>query len=245
MQTPVLMVDDDRAMAEMARDYLRRFDYAVVVETKPLIALKRIVNEHYAAAVVDVMMPQMDGFQFVKEARAAGARLPLLMLTARGEVADRVVGLELGADDYLPKPFEPRELAARLAALLRRAEQTRAAPAMREFAQLRFCQTTRQTQIWRGGKWQSAALTAGEFAALAALIAAAPAVATREELSARLRNVEFDFADRALDLIISRLRAKLGDNPRRPRFIQTVRNAGYVFVAEEKPKQAPAAAGKK
>ena len=230
------MVDDDRALCELTRDYLRRFDFQVEIETRPGAALRRLESESFALAIVDVMMPEFDGFEFVRRLRGGGARLPVIMLTARGEIADRVVGLETGADDYLPKPFEPRELAARLTALSRRATATAEGDARAlEFVGLRVDAGAQRVEIEADGEWREVFLTAGEFRMLAALLAARPAVVGRNELAARLRGIEFDCADRSLDITVSRVRAKLGDSAERPRFIKTARGVGYAFVGREKP----------
>lgn len=236
----VLMVDDDVALCALACDYLRRFEFEVAGVYLPSHGLRELGRGRFDAAVVDVMMPEMDGFAWVRQVRARGYVLPILMLSARGEVTDRVVGLETGADDYLPKPFEPRELAARLAALCRRAASGGRVGGGGEgvllFEELRLHVQTRRVEMRGvGGEgvaaaWGEVYLTAGEFRMLAVLAEAAPAVVSRDELSARLHGVEYDVADRSLDIAIRRVRQKLGDSAQQPRFVQTVHGAGYAFI---------------
>lgn len=231
---PILMVDDDEALCALTRDYLRDFAFAVTIVHRGTAALKALDAQHYAAAIVDVMMPEMDGFALVRRIRAGGHTLPLLMLSARGEVTDRVVGLETGADDYLPKPFEPRELAARLSALCRRAPALTAG-GMLTFAGLRLTPRMQRAEVQQDGGWRDAALTAGEYRALSVLVAARPSVVSRDALSMHLHGIESDPADRSLDITISRVRQKLGDSAQQPRFIKTLRTAGYAFIAADAP----------
>ena len=230
----ILMVDDDEALCALARDYLRDFAFEVTAVHNGQAALKALDAQHYAAAIVDVMMPEMDGFSLVRRIRAGGHTLPLLMLSARGEVTDRVVGLETGADDYLPKPFEPRELAARLAALCRRTPALGAGGVL-AFAELRLNPRAQSAEVKQGKKWRDAALTAGEYRALSVLVSARPSVVTRDELSMHLHGIESDPADRSLDITISRVRQKLGDSAQQPKFIKTMRTAGYAFIAADAP----------
>ena len=229
-----LIVDDDEALCALARDYLRDFAFEVTAVYNGPAALKALDARHYAAAIVDVMMPQMDGFALVRRIRAGGHTLPLLMLSARGEVSDRVVGLETGADDYLPKPFEPRELAARLTALCRRAPALTAGAAL-AFADLRLIPRIQNAEVKQGNTWLNAALTVGEYRALSVLVSARPSVVTRDELSLHLRGIESDPSDRSLDITISRVRQKLGDSAQQPKFIKTLRTAGYAFIAADVP----------
>ena len=225
------MIDDDAELGELTRDYLARFGFELATETDSRRGLSRAEKESFAAIIIDVMMPVMDGFELVRRARANGVTTPMIMLTARGEVADKVTGLEMGADDYLPKPFEPRELVARLMALARRGRASVAASAIAKFDGLRFDRARGEIKIAHGSAWQSVFLTTGELALLSELIASRPQAVSRDALSARLHGLEFDIADRSLDITVSRIRAKLNDDPKRPRFIKTVRYYGYAFVA--------------
>lgn len=234
MSKKILIVDDDRTLCELLQDYLRQFDFHADYALLPSRGLRRLSQETYDALVLDVMMPEMDGFEFARRARAAGARLPLLMLSARGEVTDRVVGLEAGADDYLPKPFEPRELAARLVALCRRPALAAGGNERAEYEGLRLYPARMQAEIFQDGEWRDAQLTDSEIRILLLLAEDAPAVVSRDTLSARLHGLEFDIADRSLDITISRLRYKLGESPQKPRFIRTARNVGYALIAAKK-----------
>ena len=231
--TPILVVDDDRKLCELLRDYLVRFSFQVEYENRPTLALKKIAANDYAAAVFDIMMPEMDGFELLRRLRQQKNPLPVIMLTARGEVTDKVLGLESGADDYLAKPFEPRELAARLSAVIRRQRGRSHDDKPLNFAELRIDPARQQASVLNGKQWRDARLTDGEYRALMALVAARPAVVSRDELSAQLRGISFDIADRSLDITISRLRAKLGESPKAPRFIKTSRYSGYAFIAAE------------
>lgn len=226
----ILLVDDDRKLGELLSDYLAQFGFSVAARELPSEGLAALAAEEYDAAVFDVMLPEMDGFELCRRARAAHPRLPILMLTARGDLTDRVVGLEIGADDYLPKPFEPRELSARLSALLRRARR-REETEILQFDGLRADLRTRRVWLNNKGAEKEAVLAAAEFRVLAELLRAAPAAVGRDFLVEKLRGFERDVFDRSVDITISRLRVKLGDSPARPKFIQTVRGEGYAFIA--------------
>ena len=226
---PILLIDDDVKLGEFITDYLARFDFAVTVANTPTAGLKVLAGGKFIAAVFDVMLPEMDGFELCKRARRDYPTLPILMLTARGDLTDRVVGLEIGADDYLSKPFEPRELSARLSALLRRAEQAPGDSSVLHFADLTVSMPTRR--VW-DAKGREVALSGIEFRVLAELVRRRPAVVHRNFLIEEVRGFESDVFDRSIDITVSRLRAKLGDSAAQPRFIQTIRNEGYAFIAD-------------
>lgn len=232
---PVLLVDDDSKLGAMISKYLVDFDFVVDAKTRPSEGLKALSASRYEAAIFDVMMPEMDGFELCRRARDMHPNLPILMLTARGELTDRVAGLEIGADDYLPKPFNPRELAARLKALLRRAAQMPGDGALLSFEGIRINMGTRR--VWledSQGEKEEVVLTAAEFRVLEELAKQRPAVVGRNELVEKFRGFERDVFDRTVDISVSRLRAKLRDSASKPRFIQTLRGAGYAFVARPK-----------
>jgi DNA-binding response OmpR family regulator len=172
------------------------------------------------------MLPEKDGLQVLRELREKGERLPVLMLSARGELADKVLGLELGADDYLAKPFEPRELLARLQALQRRSRPVSSGST--QHGPLLLDHSRRQANL----EGRDLELSAYEFAGLAALAAAAGRVMSRDQLMERLKGLEHESYDRSLDVLVSRLRQKLGDDARKPRFIKTVYGAGYLFLEQ-------------
>jgi OmpR family response regulator RpaB len=216
----VLLIDDDEALAAPLAAYLRRFDLELVAATRPSAGLARLAEGGVDAVILDVMLPEMDGFEVCRRIRA-DSDVPVLMLTARGELSDRVVGLELGADDYLPKPFEPRELAARLATILRRARPS-AAPLLR-FDGLVIDAGRREVQ--RQG--EVVELTGTEFELLLLLAREPNKVWTRDEILNRLRGQDaLELHTRAVDILVSRLRRKLEPLA----CIKTLRNAGYTFA---------------
>ncbi|QPF73448.1 response regulator transcription factor [Roseateles sp. DAIF2] len=235
----LLLLDDDEALAAPLTQYLARFDFELCAETRPSAALKRLAGERFDALILDGMLPEMDGFEFCKRLRASTEpwrELPILMLTARGDLTDRVVGLELGADDYLPKPFEPRELAARLQTILRRVRPAPPAAAPAALALLRFegleIDTVRRLVQGEAGAVE---LTSTEYELLVLLAREPGRVFSRDEILNRLRGQEADdLYTRAVDILVSRLRRKL--EPLEA--LKTLRNAGYCFAlppAEPRP----------
>ena len=217
----ILLIDDDELLAPPLAAYLLRFDMQLDSATRPSEGLERLRAERYDAAILDVMLPEMDGFALCRTIRK-DSRLPLLMLTARGEVMDRIVGLELGADDYLPKPFEPRELAVRLQAILRRARGVAADDTLLRFDGLQIDLARRR--VLRHG--EEVALTGTEFELLALLAREPQKVFDRDQILNRLRGHEAELHTRAVDILVSRLRRKLEPLD----CIKTLRNAGYTFA---------------
>jgi DNA-binding response OmpR family regulator len=176
--------------------------------------------------VLDVMLPGKDGLQVLRELRQKGGPMPALMLSARGELSDKILGLELGADDYLAKPFEPSELLARLNALARRSRPP--AHGASQFGALTLDHDRKEARL--GGK--DLGLSAYEFAGLAALTASNGMTLSRDQLMERLKGLEHDAKDRSLDVLVSRLRQKLGDEPRKPKYIKSVYGEGYAFLKQ-------------
>ena len=232
----VLLIDDDENLGPPLAAYLRRFDLELATALRPSLGFQALAAGEVDAVILDVMLPEMDGFEVCRRLRAnpATRELPVLMLTARGELSDRVVGLELGADDYLPKPFEPRELAARLATILRRARPAAPAPqpaanaprnpgpALR-FEGLVIDPVRREVQC----QGQPVELTGTEFELLLLLAREPHKVFSRDEILSRLRGRSAeDLFSRAVDILISRLRRKLEPL----NCIKTLRNAGYTFA---------------
>ena len=220
----ILLIDDDELLAPPLAAYLQRFDLQLDSATRPSEGLAKLRAGGYDAAILDVMLPEMDGFELCRTIRK-DSNLPILMLTARGEVMDRIVGLELGADDYLPKPFEPRELAVRLQTVLRRARAALAdaAPAQAlAFDGLHIDLARRQVQ--RLG--QPVELTGTEFELLVLLAREPQKVFDRDQILNRLRGHEAELHTRAVDILVSRLRRKLEPLD----CIKTLRNAGYAFA---------------
>ena len=219
----ILVIDDDARIRELLAEYLGNRGFGVETAEDGEMGLARARAGGVDLVVLDVMMPGKDGFQVCRELRAE-SRVPIIMLTARGDDFDRIVGLELGADDYLPKPFNPRELLARVQAVLRRV----AAPAdegLRLSAGSIVVDPDRR-EVTLGG--EAVELTTTEFEILRALVANAGRVIPRERLMELARGEEFAAFDRSVDVHISHLRRKLGDDPRSPRFIKTVRGVGYT-----------------
>lgn len=232
-ERPILVVDDDRKLAGLIRDYLTPLGYRVTLRHTGTDGLAEALAVPYEAVILDVMMPGMDGFAVLRELRKT-SDVPVLMLTALGDEADRIVGLELGADDYLPKTFSSRELLARLRAVTRRARTaTPPGTAVVEYVAgpLRVCEDTHTAVIAD----ERLDLTALEFAILWALIKSKGRVKTRERLIEEVSARRFDVFDRSIDVHVSSLRKKLGDDAKNPRFIHTVRGIGYMLRDTEPP----------
>lgn len=227
----ILVVDDDRKLAGLIRDYLGPLGYDVTLRHNGPDGLEEALATPYEAVILDVMMPGMDGFSVLRELRKR-SDVPVLMLTALGDEADRIVGLELGADDYLPKTFSSRELLARLRAVTRRSRPatTAAAPLVELVSgPLRVCEETHTAVMGD----EPLDLTTLEFAILTALIKAKGRVKTREKLIEEVSARRFDVFDRSIDVHVSSLRRKLGDDAKQPRFIRTIRGVGYSLADVE------------
>lgn len=222
MPQRILLIEDDPRLAGMVAEYLGEAGYRVAVEGTGRGGLERLAREAYDAAVLDLMLPDMDGLEVCRALRARSA-VPVLMLTARGDAADRIVGLEVGADDYLPKPFEPRELLARLKAILRRGRPV-GGGALR-FGRLEIDRDARAVRI--DGAQRT--VTSYQFALLVALAENAGRVLSRDALMDLLKGLPLEAFDRSIDIHVSRLRHAIEDDPKKPRRIITVRGAGYVL----------------
>jgi two-component system phosphate regulon response regulator OmpR len=235
-QTPrVLVVDDDPRLRDLLRRYLGDNGFAVQVADSAPSFNKLWLRERYEALILDLMLPGEDGLSILRRLRGARDATPIIMLTAKGEDVDRIVGLELGADDYLPKPFNPRELLARLHAVLRRRgdDEAPGAPAQ-QAEQVRFGSFTldlgTRTLERDGGP---VSITTGEFAVLKVLVRHPRQPLSRDKLMELARGREYEAFDRSLDVQISRLRKLIETDPAKPRFIQTVWGLGYVFVPDD------------
>jgi DNA-binding response OmpR family regulator len=222
--TRVLLIDDDEALGSLLTEYLGRFGLAVTAVAHPAEGLRALKAEAPDIVILDVMLPGMDGFAVCRKVRES-SRIPIVMLTARGDVMDRIVGLELGADDYLPKPFEPRELLARIQAVLRRGTVVRDEDSLR-VGRLEVSFATRSARL----AGRTLELTTAEFELLALLVRNRGRVLTRERILDETRGVDWEAYDRSIDVLVSRLRQKLGDDARQPAFIRTVRGSGYRFI---------------
>ena len=227
-RTRVLMIDDDRELCSLVRDYLEPLGYDVAAVHNGLAGAERAVEEPVAAVILDVMLPGLDGFEVLKRIRAK-SNVPVLMLTARGEEADRIVGLEVGADDYLPKTFSTRELLARLRAVTRRARGGKKPDEPEtEVVVGKIRINTGAHTVVVGD--EPLVLTPVEYDLLLALARARGRVRSREALIEDIRDRNYDVFDRSIDVHISALRKKLGDDAKNPRIIRTVRAAGYLMV---------------
>jgi two-component system, OmpR family, response regulator len=224
-----LLVEDDARLAELTREYLGGHGVAVEVVSDGRRGLQEALRGRWDVVLLDLMLPSLGGLEVCRELRAR-SDVPVIVLTARGEEADRVMGLELGADDYLAKPFSPRELLARIRAVTRRAKG-RAGPILKpvKVGSLVIDPSARSVTL-RG---RAIDLTAYEFALLQALAERAGRVLTRDQLMEFARGSAEESFDRSVDVHISRLRQKLGDDPKRPRLLKTVRGTGYVLAGEE------------
>jgi DNA-binding response OmpR family regulator len=221
----VLLIDDDERLAEMLGTYLRSRGFVVELRADGKTGLEAAAQGQFDALLLDVMLPDLDGFEVLKRLRKS-SNLPVLMLTARGEDTDRIVGLELGADDYLPKPFNPREVVARLHAILRRARPAADAPAdTLRFGRLEIDRAAREARV--DGK--ACMLTSHQFELLRVLAERAGRVQSRDQLMQAVRGEDLEEFDRSIDVHISRIRAAIEEDPRHPRRIRTVRAVGYVF----------------
>jgi len=229
MAERVLIIDDDARLAAMVSDYLTAAGFVVDCRFTARDGLAAVDRTVFDAIVLDVMLPDSDGFEVCRNVRSR-SQTPILMLTARGEEMDRIVGLEIGADDYLAKPFSPRELVARIRAILRRGR----IPVRAEDAELRFG----RLQIDRGSRMvridgEERTLTSYQFDLLAALAANAGRVLNRERLMDLVKGEDLEAFDRSIDVHISRIRSVIEDDPKHPRRIITVRGAGYVFAKRQ------------
>jgi DNA-binding response OmpR family regulator len=227
MKKTILIIDDDEKLNDLLTDYLAKHDFQVTSSTRPDDGLKVLKKQSPNLVILDVMLPGMNGFEVLKLIRRS-FQVPVIMLTARGEFTDRVVGLELGADDYLAKPFEPRELVARIQSVLRRTGQN-VLSAKRNFGALSVDMQKRTASLDNS----PLDLTTTEFSALAVLLENPGAVLSRDQIMDALRGIECDAFNRSIDITMSRLRQKLNDNPKNPAYIKTVWGTGYVFIAGE------------
>jgi DNA-binding response OmpR family regulator len=225
MDQTILIIDDDPKLNQLLTRFLSPYGYRVLSAVTPSEGVKKLRREKPALVVLDVMLPEMSGFDVCKHIRR-DSTVPIIMLTARGDPMDRIVGLELGADDYLSKPFEPRELVARIQAVLRRMTSGAGFSSMQTFGRMTI-DSLKQKVTLDGA---AVDLTTNEFAALALLARHPGEVLDRDRILQELRGMDSEAFNRTVDITMSRLRQKLGDDPKAPEFIKTVWGAGYMFI---------------
>ena len=231
MTPRLLLIDDDARLTTMLVDYLQANGYEVTSAGTLAAGRERLKQHSYDALLLDLMLPDGDGLDLTRELRADARtrRLPLLMLTARGEPPDRIVGLEIGADDYLPKPFEPRELLARVKALLRRSAAPVGDDEVMRFGRLQIDLGARQARL--DGK--ACDLTSHQFDLLVVLAQGAGRVLSRDKIMDGLKGHPLEAFDRSIDVHVSRIRAAIEDDPKAPKRLLTVRGVGYVFARKQ------------
>ncbi len=223
----ILIIDDDKKLNDLLKEYLKKSGFQVASAIDPRSGMRALRTTPPDLVILDVMLPEKDGFEVCREIRQE-SNVPVIMLTARGEVTDRIVGLEMGADDYLPKPVEPRELLARIQSVLRRSGKS-------ETKEIIRCpglsvDLKRQTLAVDGRPRE---VTTTEFKLLTLLMKHPGRVFSRDALIESLRGIEWEAYDRSVDVLVSRLRQKLCDNPKQPRFIKTIHGTGYAFIGDE------------
>ena len=223
----ILIIDDDTQLTELLIEFLSSYKYNIVAQHTPEKGLEHLEKKGADAIILDIMLPGMDGFQVLRKIRE-NLSTPIIMLTARGEVTDRIVGLELGADDYLPKPFEPRELLARIQSLLRRTHSSAAIVEKVRFKGLAIDKNKEEVLLDN----EPVSLSTTEYDALRLFIEHSSETLDREFLVENLRGISWQSYDRSVDVLVSRLRGKLGETPDKIRFIKTIHGVGYKFIGE-------------
>jgi len=225
----ILMIDDDVKLAELVAEFLKEKKFDIEIKHTPEEGLSYLEKEDIDLIILDIMLPGMDGFQILRKIRER-LSTPVIMLTARGDVTDRVVGLELGADDYLAKPFEPRELIARIQSILRRSHSNAGIVDKVEFKGLSIDKTRQEVVLDKS----IISLSTTEYDALILFVEYAGETLDREFLVENLRGISWQSYDRSVDVLVSRLRGKLGETPNNTRFIKTIHGIGYKFIGEQK-----------
>ncbi len=222
----ILLIDDDEKLTDLLKDYLSKYNFIPHSSDNPVNALNHLKNNSYDLIVLDIMLPEMDGFETLKELRKTSS-IPVIMLTARGETTDKIVGLELGADDYIAKPFEPRELVARMQSVFRRVDGSQSEDELISFKDLQINPMNRTVKL--GGK--NIELTSTEFDILLLFAKNNGKVLSRDFLMQKTKGAAWQYYDRSIDVMVSRLRNKL--KQKNFRLIKTVQSVGYIFYAEK------------
>lgn len=221
----ILVIDDDIKLTDLLKDYLEKYNYKTNSFDNPVDALKHLKNNLYDLIILDYMLPEMDGFELLKELRKTN-QVPVVMLTARGETADKIVGLELGADDYLAKPFEPRELVARIQSVFRRTDGKLVSESRIQFKDLEINESNRRVKFNK----KEIELTSTEFDLLLLFSRHNGKVLSRDAVMQKMKGITWQYYDRSIDVMVSRLRNKL--KQKNNQLIKTVQSIGYIFYAE-------------
>ena len=224
----ILIIDDDKKLNDLLKTYLSGFGFKVTSCLTPSAGIKSMSDNLPDLIILDIMLPEMDGFAVCREIRKKFTT-PVIMLTARGDVTDRIVGLEIGADDYLPKPFEPRELLARIQTILRRVNGHYKPEGRLKFTELEII-PDQQVVIMNGRPLE---MTTMEFQLLMLLAERRGKIVTRDQIMEGIRGADWLAFDRSVDVAVSRLRQKMQDDPKSPRFIKTIWGTGYMFIGQE------------
>ncbi len=227
MAKTILVIDDDEKLNDLLAGYLQNFGFQVSTVIHPQDGLDMVKKNPPDMIILDIMLPDMDGFEVCREIRKTHS-IPILMLTARGEVTDRIVGLEIGADDYLPKPFEPRELVARIQTILRRTQKSQESEKTK-FRPLIVNLSKHEAEM----DGEKLVLTTMEFELLSLFVKNPGKVMTRDRIMEKTHDLDWEAFDRTVDVLMSRLRQKLQDDPKNPRFFKTIWGKGYKFIGDE------------
>ncbi len=221
----ILMVEDDLEITQLLEEYLASYSIDTLSVTLPLIALEKLEGESFDLVLLDLGLPQMDGLEFCKMIKQKYPQIPVIISTARVDVSDKVIAFELGADDYIAKPYEPRELVARIQAHIKRYQNFKSKKEESEFTVDRVKLTIEQNG-------EALDLTLAEFEIFAILLEKKHQVVSREFIINSIDSISWESSDRSIDVIVSRVRHKIGDNPKEPKYIKSVRGIGYKYIGE-------------
>ena len=221
----ILIIDDDIELTSLINEFLNNYNFKIEISHNPVEGLKKLEKNEFDLLILDIMLPEMDGFQVLTKIRQTST-IPIIMLTARGKVSDRITGLELGADDYLPKPFEPKELLARIQSIIRRTASPESMVDELKFNDLVINKFKQEVCLDN----QLINLSTTEFDALVLFVENPGKTLDREFLVENLRGITWQSYDRSVDVLVSRLRNKLKETPEKTRFIKTIHGVGYKFI---------------
>lgn len=221
----IIVIDDDENLSDILKQFLEKYEHDVSVFNRPLDGIQSLKNKAYDLLILDIMLPQMNGLDVCKNIRTF-SQIPILFLSARGETMDRIIGLELGADDYLPKPFEPRELLARIETILRRTGTNTKNTITSEL----FMIKKETMEVFKNN--EKVDFTSAEFLAFTHLLSNPDRIISRDELISIVQGESLEVFGRAIDVLISRVRQKIEDNPKTPQYIKTIRSQGYRYIGK-------------